>query len=600
MPTFRVTGPDGATYDVTPPEGTNPSESEILAQVQAQASPAASQAGGIVDTVNAGLKSARDWMQPAANNLVNFAGDVASQFVHPGAAFDASVSGPRSLFNGASPETQAAPSSPAGRFAAEVVNPVPGNITDAGAQAGTVAMGPFGILSRILGGAGGAGIGKALEGGSAADVGKAAGLAGAGNVAGEGLAGGLSFLAKSTPGAVTRIRNQDAARMLEAAPTISPGLGRPGVELGAGTSSERLQQLVTAGKQGLNDAKEEAIQRIEAALQEPRAAMVGGMPQAQGPVGPGSVAPPPEALPPFGQNAARDVPTGTTPDTFWSRFRARGEDPAGPPVQNPQNPSDLLQQRHLAETNAPGAPVPAAPPWQPRSLVGDRGVPLEIPSLGSVTLREANAELTAIGEGLRHAQILDPTMRQREAARAYAALSDEIRQALDAQSPGLGSAFQQAQQQYGAGLDYLKKLASPNNWNPGSQGIEFDSRFLQKDLARNPLKADRTDQRMGDQGMAALTDALTRGEGLGRVDKIPAGGGGIGDAVMEWLRGAKTGTASLPLALIRSGLPNAGAQYIGRKPYTMDPGVKMLIDLGILKGTEAGLPTQPVKIGPVP
>ena len=37
MPTYRVTGPDGATYEVTPPEGTNPSESDILAQVQAQA-----------------------------------------------------------------------------------------------------------------------------------------------------------------------------------------------------------------------------------------------------------------------------------------------------------------------------------------------------------------------------------------------------------------------------------------------------------------------------------------------------------------------------------------------------------------------------------
>ena len=53
MPTYRVTGPDGQTYTVTPPEGTNPSEDEILAQIRAQvgtagdggASPSAPTAG---------------------------------------------------------------------------------------------------------------------------------------------------------------------------------------------------------------------------------------------------------------------------------------------------------------------------------------------------------------------------------------------------------------------------------------------------------------------------------------------------------------------------------------------------------------------------
>ena len=36
MPTYRVTAPDGQSYTVTPPEGTNPSEAEILAQIRAQ------------------------------------------------------------------------------------------------------------------------------------------------------------------------------------------------------------------------------------------------------------------------------------------------------------------------------------------------------------------------------------------------------------------------------------------------------------------------------------------------------------------------------------------------------------------------------------
>jgi hypothetical protein len=51
MPTFRVTAPDGKTYNVTPPEGTNPSQEEILRQVQAlhgggQPAPAPSAQGG--------------------------------------------------------------------------------------------------------------------------------------------------------------------------------------------------------------------------------------------------------------------------------------------------------------------------------------------------------------------------------------------------------------------------------------------------------------------------------------------------------------------------------------------------------------------------
>lgn len=36
MPSYRITAPDGHVYNVTPPEGTNPSQAEILAAVQAQ------------------------------------------------------------------------------------------------------------------------------------------------------------------------------------------------------------------------------------------------------------------------------------------------------------------------------------------------------------------------------------------------------------------------------------------------------------------------------------------------------------------------------------------------------------------------------------
>ena len=95
-------------------------------------------------------------MQPAANNLVNFVGDVASDFVNPSRAVETALrgTGPRSLFSGPSAETQAPPSNAVGRFAAEVVNPLPENLKQAGQMVGTVAMGPYGALWRVLGGAG--------------------------------------------------------------------------------------------------------------------------------------------------------------------------------------------------------------------------------------------------------------------------------------------------------------------------------------------------------------------------------------------------------------------------------------------------------------
>jgi hypothetical protein len=558
-------------------------QNQILAKYGGQPAGMISNA---VSSVNAGLKAARDWMQPAANNLVNFVGDVASDFVNPSRAVETALrgTGPRSLFSGPSAETQAPPSNAVGRFAAEVVNPLPENLKQAGQMVGTVAMGPYGALWRVLGGAGGAGLGEAISGGDAASVGKAAGLAGVSNIVGEGVSGGISLAAKSIPGAVTRIRHQDATRMLEIAPEVSAGLGR--VTPRGGTASEALQDLVKNGKTGLNDAKEEAIQRIEAALQEPRVNMGGGMPEAQGPAGPLNARGAPTPLEPFGPNAASSPAGGPTPDTFWSRLRGRAAGPE-PPNPSPQSPRDILEQGYLGEVNTPSVPVPEGAPWQPRALVGERGVPIEIPSMGgSVSLREANAELTAIGEGLRHAQILDPTMRQREAGRAYAKLSEEIRQGLDAQQPGLGAAFQKTQEAYAAGLDYLKKIANPNNWIPGSKGIEFDSRALQKGLAKSPLEQQRTGERLGEAGSDALIDAVTRGEGLGRVDKIPSGGGGFLDALMEFLRGSKSGSMGPVQAAIRSVAPNVGAQYIGRTPYTIDPGIKVLIDLGLLKAAD--------------
>src|SRR3972149_2477700 len=48
MPTYRVTGPDGKVYRVTPPAGTNPTPDEVLARVRSEVergTPAAAPSG---------------------------------------------------------------------------------------------------------------------------------------------------------------------------------------------------------------------------------------------------------------------------------------------------------------------------------------------------------------------------------------------------------------------------------------------------------------------------------------------------------------------------------------------------------------------------
>lgn len=61
MATYRITAPDGAVYNVTPPEGTNPSESEILAQVQAQAPKAQPMTPDLTTRMG---KAVADWAVP--------------------------------------------------------------------------------------------------------------------------------------------------------------------------------------------------------------------------------------------------------------------------------------------------------------------------------------------------------------------------------------------------------------------------------------------------------------------------------------------------------------------------------------------------------
>lgn len=365
---------------------------------------------------------------------------------------------------------------------------------------GAAALEGLPALGRTVFGTGGAGLGAATEGEPILPaMGKTAvtvgGMEGFGKV--------FPWLARSVPGAKTRIANQDAERVAVAATEIAPGLGREAAESTAPSASARLRDLATGpGKTGLSDAKEELLQRLEATLA-----------------------------------------SSPTPST---------------------NISTQL---------------------------------ITIPSMGGpVSLRTANNELTAIGEGLRHGDIADRTLKQQAIQRDYGTLATEIRQGLEQRSPGLGDAWQRGQEDYRSGVALLGKrqLGATGAWRPGNQGVELDTAYLQN-LLKDPRVEQLLRQRLGDEGFKTWMDAVTRGAGVGAVDVMAPGRGGFGQSLSQWERGSNTGFWGLPLAAARAVLPNLGASYVGRQPYAVAPTLQTILDAAAsqVRGTLPPAPGPP-------
>jgi len=218
-----------------------------------------------------------------------------------------------------------------------------------------------------------------------------------------------------------------------------------------------------------------------------------------------------------------------------------------------------------AQKEAVTAAIEAAGGGQPqfvvRSLTGE-------PQM--MTLREANAALTQIGEGLdpRHAAIASPGARKRMMGQAYNWLADEIRAGLDSAGSGLGAMWQKGQEEYRTGLRILEQLDKPTTWRPGGGdlGPEFNTAALQKALI-SPKVQRVLEGSMGTQRLADWINTLTRGEGVGRFDRLATGAGRTpADAALEWLRGRNSGSMGVIQQGIKSLLPNVGSQYIGKFP----------------------------------
>src|SRR3989304_5165790 len=181
MPTYRVTGPDGKVYRVTPPAGTNPTPDEVLARVRSEVergTPAAAPSGpedtpSFLRRLGQGYETGAQWLTRQLAKGIETAADTGLSPVSLG---------------------------PFSETVAETV--IPQTPLQAGIIAGTAS--PW--LARILGGtAGGA------AGGAVGEEGALTGAAlGAGTSAlGEAGGAGANKLLRSLPGKKSAVKLRD-------------------------------------------------------------------------------------------------------------------------------------------------------------------------------------------------------------------------------------------------------------------------------------------------------------------------------------------------------------------------------------------------------
>jgi hypothetical protein len=243
-----------------------------------------------------------------------------------------------------------------------------------------------------------------------------------------------------------------------------------------------------------------------------------------------------------------------------------------PPLAGAKTVQDL---KALAEKT--GRPALGASKEQAvQQIEGMTGnAPVVVPALGPtpMTLREANDQLTAIGEGAFNQHILDRTAKKAADRKLYGQVSQEIEAAL---GPQAGPLFRAAQDEYKKGLAYLRPLQAQNAYRLQGSDMQFNTPAIQR-MIQNPRNAAAMGNKMGSD-YDALKDAMTRGAGQGQ-DMLATGRGGMGSAIMQWLRGGNTGFWGLPSAVLRSAAPNIGSQYAGNATLKIPPALQQILDM---------------------
>lgn len=455
---------------------------------------------------------------------------------------------------------------------AEVV--VPQTPTEAGMMVGTMGAGaaasklPSAVarlakanpaLTRILGGtAGGAG-GDVAEGGSGV---RGAVTGAAANTVGEGLGALLGRLRLAIPGGKRAANEADTRNIGDAVRTVAPDLAsvigpRPTV----GTMREAVEGK---GLDALGQGKERIVRQIEEGL----------APGNHGLFIPGGEIPMPSV-------ATREV-IGTSRANPPSR-------PAPPPnVQEPPYPGMSVDTVYGATPRQTGTqpttgPMPAtgAEPYGPgpRSSVD---TPITV-GRSTMSLRQANAELSRIGDMLHGRRELDPRFKDVDLEQLYGRIAQDIERGIEQRAgPDAAAAWRSAQEGYRKGRSVLEVLNRANL-------VDADG-FLNVPALQRALKvpevASKLRDRLGDADFQTLANAVFRGSDRTAIDRITPGKGTSLDALMSLLRRQNTGSGAL--AGVATGvselLPNLGSQYVGRNPLALPNTLRGIVDVGMQRG----------------
>lgn len=250
---------------------------------------------------------------------------------------------------------------------------------------------------------------------------------------------------------------------------------------------------------------------------------------------------------------------------------------------------------HRVEGMLPGV---KGPPWtverSPGSIsmpsLGTRELPFDASKPADVLLRKANDELSRIGDMLDSVIPLDPRYQNRDLKTLYGDLYQEIARGLEARGgPAARAAWEAGQGAYRKGRAVYDVLRRSKVLEPGGVSNPLDDLEehgmlnvvkLQR-LLMDPDVAASLRKALGPLDFKKFSDAVFRGAGRGKIDRVALGGGGPFDALATIGRGQQSGAWSLPMALGRVLVPNVGAQYVGKAPLTLPSKLQAILDVAL-------------------
>lgn len=291
-----------------------------------------------------------------------------------------------------------------------------------------------------------------------------------------------------------------------------------------------------------------------------------------------------------------------------------------PPLSGAKKPMDfqeLIEERGLpalgtakedvlrrVEGMLPGR---QGPPWTadlpPGSIrmpsLGTRELPFDASKPAGMSLREANAELSKIGDMLHGDIPLDPRFKDRDLKKLYGELTQEISRGLEASGgPAARAEWEAGQAAYRKGRAVYDVLRQSKVLEQGSGAgnpiddlaehgmlnvVKLQRLMMDPDVAAGLRKA------LGPGDFNKFSDAVFRGAKRGAIDRTALGSGAPFDALATIGRGQQSGAWSLPVALGRIFLPNVGAHYVGRPPLTLPSRLQSILDVALQRTGGAAL-----------